>query len=331
LIPRFSFDQVYFGMTHYFVKHCWRFCLPWLAIALAVVGNAFFGRAACGETPTPAGPELTARDLHVWGRFDPGTWKRVRIVTETLNDRGAVADTTTTETKTTLVRADANRLTLRIEATVDVAGKRFACQPQVVEYGYYGESPNEPTELKSLGSEPLTIDGRQVPCRIEEVVATTGQEKQVTQMFLSDAVEPFVLKRETAVFKKDGADSNTLEDPQTTVEVIALDVPYNVLHEVKSTAYERTIQKSARGTNVTFDVTCVDVPGGVVARTSKELDASGRLLRRSALELVDYRVVDNDDDNSTADKSDKASDSKSGSINSAQNLTRRQARRARKH
>jgi hypothetical protein len=248
----------------------------------------------------------------------------VRIVTDTLNDRGGVADTTTTDTKTTLLRADAKRLTLRIDATVNVAGKRFDCQPQVVEYGYYGESANETTETKAMGSEPLTIDGRQVPCRIEQVVASTGQQRQVTQMFLSDAQEPFVLKRVTAVFKKD---NETLEDPQTTAEVIALDMPYNVLHEVKSTAFERTIQKSARGTNVTLDVTCVDVPGGIVARTSKELDSHGRLLRRSSLELVDYQIVDNDDDGSVS--VDKSGD-KTADKNIGQSLTRRQARKSRK-
>src|SRR5262249_48161209 len=131
--------------------------------------------------------------------FDQGTWKRVRIVTETLNDRGNVVDTTTTETKTTLVRADARRLTLRIEATIEVAGKRFESPPQVVEYGYYGESPNDKAETKSLGSEQLTVDGRQVPCQIRQVVASSGQQQLVTKMYLSNDVEPFVLKRETKV------------------------------------------------------------------------------------------------------------------------------------
>jgi hypothetical protein len=310
------------------IKHCPRLKSSWLAaaISLGALGWLFSLTVVWGEMPMtpPPASELSARDLHVWGRFDPGTWKRVRIVTETLDDHGAVADTTTTESKTTLVRADAKRVTLRIEAMVNVAGKRFAIQPQVVEYGYYGESPNEPTDLKTLGSESLMVDGRQVPCRIEQVVASAGQQKQVTQMFLSDAVEPFVLKRETALFKKDGTGENTLEDPQTTTEVIALDVPYKVLQEIKSTAYERTIQRSTRGTNVTLDVTSVDVPGGIVARTSKELDPVGRLLRRSTLELVDYQVVDNEDDNNSAVD-------KSGDKNNALSLTRRQARKARKH
>lgn len=284
------------------------------------------------ETASPADTELSPRDLHVWGRFDPGTWKRVRIVTDNLGDHGDVADTTTTDTKTTLLRADAKRIALRIEATVDVAGKHFECPPQTVEYGYYGESPDEHAELKTLGSEPLTVDGRQVFCRIQQVVAGIGREKQITQMFLSDAVEPYVLKRQTAVLRRDD-DEPAADEPQTTTEVIALDVPYKVLHDVKSTAYERTIQRSPRGTNVTLDVTSVDVPGGIVARTSKELDLQGRVLRRSSMELVDYQIVDNDDDVPTAGRlpDSKVGDSKHSGDNDGQYLSRRQARKARKH
>ncbi len=322
-------------MSRFFVGICSRLPRLWLGYALALVVVGLVGTPRLwGEsltTSSSSAPEMTARDLHVWGRFDPGTWKRVRIITDTVNDRGAVADTTITETKTTLLRADSKRLTLRIEATVDVAGKRFACPPEVVEYGYYGESANEAAETKNLGSEPLTVDGQQVPCRIEQVVASAGQQKQVTEMFLSDSVEPYVMKRVTAVFKKDNTGSLDMDDTQTTTEVIALDVPYKVLHDVKSTAYERTIQRSSRGTNVTLDVTSVDVPGGVVSRTTKELDPQGKMLRRSSLELVDYKIVDNDDDNTPDAKvgDAKTPDSKNG--DNGQNLTRRQARKARKH
>jgi len=266
--------------------------------------------AACAiaraDAPQATQTELTPRDLHVWGRFDPGTWKRVRIFTETLNDKGAVVDTTITETKTTLVRADAGRLALRIEATVDVGGRRFESPPQTVEYGYYGEPPGQKSEAKFVGSEQLTIDGRQVPCEIRQVVATTADQKQVTRMYLSNDVEPFVLKRETTLLKVAGKSET---DQETQVEVIALDMPYRVLRDIKPAAYERTIQQSPRGTNITLDVTCVDVPGAIVARTSKEMNSKGQLVRRSTLELVDYHVVDNDDDGSVM-------------------MTRRQARRA---
>ena len=261
------------------------------------------------DAPQTAQTELSPRDLHVWGRFDPGTWKRVRILTETLNENGVVVDTTITETKTTLLRADAGRLALRIEATVDVAGRRFESPPQTVEYGYYGEAPSQRSETKFIGSEPLTIDGRQVQCEVRQVVATSADQKQVTRMYLSNDVEPFVLKRETTLLKTAGKSDS---DQETQVEVIALDMPYRVLRDIKSAAYERTVQKTPRGTNITLDVTCVDVPGGIVARTSKEMNSQGQLVRRSTLELVDYHVVDNDDDGSAT-------------------MTRRQARRARRH
>jgi len=36
----------------------------------------------------------------------------------------------------------------------------------------------------------------------------------------------------------------------------------------------------------------VDVPGGIVSRTSKQLDADGNVTRRTTVELVDYGAVE---------------------------------------
>ncbi len=242
---------------------------------------------APGESTTQQQP-LTARDMNVWGRFGAGTWKRVRIVTETLNEEGRVVDTTLTETTTTLVRADSRQLALRIDATVDVAGKRFESQPKTIECGYYGETAGDPAEPKVLGTEMLTIEGRQVPCQIRQVVTGSGKQKQLVRLFLSDDVEPFVLKRETIPLKDDGKSAS---DQKTTAEVIGLDLPYHVLHGIKPAAFERTIQQTSKGTSVTLDVTCLDIPGGIVARASNELDEKGHVVRRSMLELVDYKIA----------------------------------------
>ncbi len=260
--------------------------------------------ATSGESTTQQQP-LAARDLNVWGRFGVGTWKQVRIVTETLNAEGRVTDTTLTETTTTLVRADSRQLALRIDATVDAAGKRFESKPKTIECGYYGENVTDTAEPKLLGTEMLTIEGRQVPCQIRQVVTGAGQQKQLVRLFLSDDVEPFVLKRETIPLKDDG---NTPTDQKTTAEVIGLDLPYHVLHGIKPAAFERTIQQTGKGTNISLDVTCLDIPGGVVARATNELDDKGRVVRRSMLELVDYKIVpddtvsDGDKDNNPASR-----------------------------
>jgi hypothetical protein len=294
-----------FAMKHAIALRCMQTALGWAAmLSLPLL---------CGDVRAelnlaPAGEQLTARDLHVWGRFGVGTWKQVRIVTESIGSRGEVVDTTTTETKTTLLRADASRLTLRIEATVEVAGKRFQSQPQIVEYGYYGEAPNEPTDLKTIGTAQVTIGDRQCPCQVQQVVANVGTQKQITKLFVSDDVEPYILRRDTTVVT---SDNKVDAKQQTTAEVVGLDRPYRVLHDVKPTAYERTIQHTPRGTNFTDDVTCTDVPGGIVARTSKELDEDGHIVRRSNLELIDYKTVDDNDE-------------------PGKFLTRREARRARR-
>jgi hypothetical protein len=268
------------------------------ALLLAAAAVLLCGPTASpGESTTQQQP-LTARDLNVWGRFGVGTWKEVRIVTETLNEKGCVVDTTVTDTKTTLVRADSRQLALRIDATVDVAGKRFESRPKTIECGYYGETAGDSAEPKVLGTEMVTIEGRQVACQIRQVVTGSGQQKQLVRMFLSDDVEPFVLKRETIPLKDDG---NSSSDQKTTAEVIGLDLPYHVLHGIKPAAFERTIQQTTKGTNISLDVTCLDIPGGIVARASNELDEKGQVVRRSMLELVDYKIVsdngDNDKDN----------------------------------
>ena len=43
---------------------------------------------------------------HPWGAFRPGAWKQVCVVTETLDEKGFVKNTSTIETKTTLISVD---------------------------------------------------------------------------------------------------------------------------------------------------------------------------------------------------------------------------------
>jgi hypothetical protein len=59
-------------------------------------------------------------------------------------------------------------------------------------------------------------------------------------------------------------------------------------------ALEHTVQKSDKGTTVTADITCVEVPGAIVIRSQKELDSRGRITRRSTVELTDYSAVEED-------------------------------------
>jgi hypothetical protein len=52
------------------------------------------------------------------------------------------------------------------------------------------------------------------------------------------------------------------------------------------------VNREAKALSCTVEVFCIDVPGGVVAHTSRETDERGRLVRRSTLELLDFGTME---------------------------------------
>jgi len=219
---------------------------------------------------------------HPWARFQPGAWKLVRLVTETLDDKGVVIGTSTTETRTILISVDQSGVTLEVQATIEVAGKRFEAEPQLLRQGFHGETCAQELKIKPATDGQVVIEGNKIPCHVEQLECTGAASRTVTNVYYSDTVAPYVLRREETTTDPEG--KNTLNE--TTVAVEALGMPAKVLGEIKSTAIVKTIHKHPKGSATTWAVTSSEVPGGVVSHTSKETDASGRLVRRSTLELV---------------------------------------------
>jgi hypothetical protein len=111
--------------------------------------------------------------------------------------------------------------------------------------------------------------------------------KKVSTIHHSPQVAPYVLKQRTEAVDAAG---KTVKY-ESLAEVIAIDMPHQVLSEVKSSSHVRTVNKQADGaTAITVEVHCTDVPGGVVAHSSKEIAPTGRLIRRSTLELIEYQA-----------------------------------------
>jgi hypothetical protein len=220
---------------------------------------------------------------HPWGRFPVGSWKLVRTTLESLDDKGHVTSVTTTETRSTLTSKDDSSYTLQTTANVDVASRRITGTPQTVKYGYYGEAAGQTLGIKRVGETSLTIDGRSIPCEVRQLVISGESGKQISSLFYTDQLPPFVLRRETSV---EGAAEE--QQNSSLVEVVALDLPQRIRGELKSASYIKTTQKLPRGSKVTLEVHCDDVPGSVTTHWASELDAAGRAVRRSTLELLDY-------------------------------------------
>jgi hypothetical protein len=225
-----------------------------------------------------------APKLHPWGRFEPGTWKTIRVVTETLDPRGHVLSTSRTDTKTTLLEIGADGVTLEVQACMEVAGKRFQVEPQVIKQGFNGEALAADVTLKDLADGQFSVDGDKIPCKIQQWTLIGPSTRTTLTLHYSTKVAPYVLKRECIVADLEGKSITS----QTDTEVLALDMPIRVLEELRSGSYVKTVHRNGKTAVTTLAMVVPDVPGGVVSHSSKEVDKEGRLVRRSTLELVDY-------------------------------------------
>ncbi len=254
-----------------------------VAVWIAVLAFALATQAARAEALVP-------RSHHAWGRFPVGSWKQVRVHNETLDAKGNVVEASTTETVTVLTAVDENGYTLEVDVTVEVAGKRFLVQPQIIHQGFSGETNGQRAELRPVHMASVVIDGREIPTEVRESVVNGDECRRVNTVYYSDSVEPYVLKRETTCTDANGETTTS----QTQVDVLALDMPVRLLNETMTSSHVKTVQKTAKGTAITLEVCCMDVPGGVVYHTAKELDSEGRVVRRGTLEIVDYSIAGDD-------------------------------------
>ncbi|HEX3998052.1 MAG TPA: hypothetical protein VHX65_05840 [Pirellulales bacterium] len=260
----------------------------WRRLVLGLCAAACGWAVCVGAAHAQTDDAPTLRELDVWGRFAAGSWKQTHVVTEVLDSAGHVVSSTASDVRTTLTRVDGRRITLRVAVTLDAGGRRFDTAPQVIDRGYFGETTDQPAQVRDLGKASVVIDGREIPVQTREASIQSGKQKTVNKFFETGAMEPYLLRRETHF--TDSADPAANHDE--TSEVIAVDKPYRVQSEVKPVSFERVVQKDTHGTTVTVDVTSVDVPGGIVKRTSKQLDADGHVTRRTTVELVDYGAVE---------------------------------------
>ncbi|MFV2066860.1 MAG: hypothetical protein ACC645_07735, partial [Pirellulales bacterium] len=230
--------------------------------------------------PSPVFP----RDHHAWARFEAGAWKTCRVVTETLNAQGEVVNINLTTTTTSLERVGESDYTLRIEATVEVQGKKFPGQPQTITYGLFGQAEGETTHVKEAEGEVITLEGQPFSCRAWIVESTSEEKSRTTKLLVAEERSPYILPRETATTAADGKTPSST----TTEQVVAVDMPHKISGDILTASHIRTVRKTPKGTSITLAVHSDKVPGGVVYHTSKELDTDGRLIRRSTLELIDY-------------------------------------------
>lgn len=254
------------------------------ATVVAILLCPFLVAVVCADDP------LIPREHHEWGRFPEGSWKKVRVVTETLDVDGNIVSSSANDVTTTVVAVNSNSVELKVETVVEVAGKQFNKQPQIVTQGFAGDvSPDADAGerlVKLDGRDNVVIDGQQVESEVKTIVVRRDTCRWTSRIYYSQNVAPYVLRREISSQDPSGR----LTQYQTSVEVTALDMPHEIEGVIRPTSHVRTTTTTPKGKTVTLEVRCEDVPGGFISHTSKQLDSQGRLVGRSTLKLVEFHV-----------------------------------------
>jgi hypothetical protein len=260
---------------------------------LVAWGMAYMSAVSAGaETADADSADAVTADVlqraHAWARFGKGSWRHVRIFTETFDEQGKVNRSSVADNLTTLQEITPEGVTFKVEVTVEVAGQKFPSPAHVVQQGFAGETPGQTVSIKSLDDETLTIDGREIPCQAQQIEILGDGNKEVIQFSYSQRMTPPILKRRSTT--SEAASGKTVQEAVT--EVFALDRRLRLLDEpFERRGYRvRRVLTSHRGTTTTWSDHVVDIPGEVVTHSSQKFDEQGRLIRRTTLELVDYNA-----------------------------------------
>jgi hypothetical protein len=228
---------------------------------------------------------------HPWARFPAGSWRKVQIVTENYDDQGKQVETSTTDNVTTIEEARPDRVSLRVEVTVEVGGRRFPAQPQVLRQGCLGEAIGQTVSLIPMRTETIRVGNRDLSCYTEHLEILGGQSKEVGLISYCASPVPRIVRRHTTT--TDVASGSTLNE--STSELKTWDEVYPVLGQHKRAFRVSLKQKSDRGTTSTESIHVPDIPGEIVHENSEKTNSHGQLERRSKLELMAYSVEPDDD------------------------------------
>ena len=234
--------------------------------------------------------QLSQRELDVWGRFGAGSWTQARIVTETLDESGNVTSRISTDVRSTLTNVLARRPTVRITVNVEAGGPIRNCAANSPARILRREAGTT-SRREGAGARDPNGGWPRLFGPLARGVVQAGGQKTVTKLCQCDAQAPFVLsgRRKSSTPRIPPWNGKKRKKCWPSTCHTASDRKSSRCRSRRST------QKTAQGSTVTVDVTSVEVPGGLVNRTVKELDSQGHLVRRRTVELVDFKTVDDDD------------------------------------
>ena len=239
------------------------------------------------QLQTPPRFVLPAKQ-HVWARFEPGSWREVRITTETFNSEAEVINRSVTTQMEVLKSVAEEAYALEVQATVDLVGKRIVGDWKQRVLKLATDKAGEISDMQPLGHESFSYEGGDIECQIWELRYLDDSRQMLDRIAYHSQQFPYVMLRETREFTQE----SSLQEVEQSVEVTASAVPYVVEGKMTLCSCLRTTRRRAKGSSIRVAFVSPTIPGGDVAAWSSDFDSQRQLSRWSTFELLGFGQPD---------------------------------------
>lgn len=255
-----------------------------------------------------SGPEqqllALLREVHPWGRFEPGAWRQVRVVTEAFDSDGQVSGRTVTQRRETLMAFDERHCTIEVENIGTLAGRLAPSPPELRQLSLLtGRPVVEGAETTVTQGDPTSVSlgGVALPCQRWSLTTLTPSRTDVETLCFSSEGTPRLTRRESRSTTGESAVSHRLQ----TVTREGLPIIYGEeLVDSWQVASVHTHHDGARTEREAIHSSAA--PGGLHVMWATEYDASGRRVFWSVTELVASGLSEDDTVGGPDDEEDSA-------------------------
>ena len=213
---------------------------------------------------------------HPWGRFEPGSWQRLRVTTEVFGS-GDGKSVGITEITTRLIKVEKDGVILTREIK---DGDQTTTQDKV-KYAWDGSQPNDTTDV-GYSVDEMDVEGSTYACQTHRLTTKGDGITTITKSWYSPDYAPYFLKRMVRV---------TGKRRETSSMRVTRFVTQREVLDKKLTCWEsETITSSPASAARTTTFSSLDVPGGVVFSESEVRDKQQGVSEHVRIELIAYEA-----------------------------------------
>ena len=233
---------------------------------------------------------LTANE-HPWGNFPKDSWCIVQTLTISNIDDRTVRSSQTV--KTILDDIDETSITLLKTETVEFGGQTVERVPLTTKHDFFQERIQDNVQTSyGLPAKLQMNDKTVVPCSVRICSQPTSDGHLTTTIWYTSQVYPYIFRIEKTL--RSSPDSNSTEG-QIIRQSVTLVQETSALKKLRGNRRNKTyalqtIEKTGNITKIT-DARCSwDVPGGLLASTTREFDAQNKEIRRSESRMTNMYI-----------------------------------------